>query len=199
MDGHQRLHQIEQAAGRLFAERTYAGTSVRDIARELDLQGGSLYAHISSKEEVLWRIVERAGREFHDAVSSIAAGTGSAVDRLHRMIRGHVGVITTDPRLATVFLHEWKHLEGGWREKVLGMRDAYEGYFRDVISEGMDESEIASGDAALSTRFLLSALNGIALWYQTGGQLAPDELADACWSLFQSGMLLSSASAPNGH
>ena len=52
--------QIEEAASALFRERGYAATSVRDIAQALNLQGGSLYAHMASKEDVLWSIVTRA-------------------------------------------------------------------------------------------------------------------------------------------
>ncbi len=55
-----RREQIYNTAGTLFSRRGYAATSIRDIARELDLQGGSLYAHIDSKEDVLWAIVSRA-------------------------------------------------------------------------------------------------------------------------------------------
>ena len=54
-----RRREIEAVASELFHERGYAGTSVRDIARALDIQGASLYAHVASKEEVLWTIVDR--------------------------------------------------------------------------------------------------------------------------------------------
>jgi AcrR family transcriptional regulator len=58
MNGSTPRDRIEAAAGALFRERGYAATSVRDIARALDVQGASLYAHIASKEDVLYSIVE---------------------------------------------------------------------------------------------------------------------------------------------
>ena len=54
-----RRQAIEDAASSLFHEHGYSGTSVRDIARAVDIQGASLYAHVASKQEVLWSIVER--------------------------------------------------------------------------------------------------------------------------------------------
>ena len=54
-----RRREIEDAASSLFHEHGYSGTSVRDIARALDIQGASLYAHVTSKQDVLWSIVER--------------------------------------------------------------------------------------------------------------------------------------------
>ena len=56
-----RRREIEDAASSLFREHGYSGTSVRDIARAVDIQGASLYAHVASKQDVLWAIVERHG------------------------------------------------------------------------------------------------------------------------------------------
>ncbi|MHB1328878.1 MAG: helix-turn-helix domain-containing protein, partial [Gemmatimonadales bacterium] len=47
-----RKEELLLAAGALFSRRGYHGTTVRDLARELDVQGGSLYAHIESKEDL---------------------------------------------------------------------------------------------------------------------------------------------------
>ena len=61
-----RRRAIEDVASDLFRAHGYAGTSVRDIARALSLQGPSLYAHVTSKEEVLWAIVDRAASRFEE-------------------------------------------------------------------------------------------------------------------------------------
>src|SRR5258707_15728589 len=105
-----RKQQIEDVASSLFSTKGYAATSVRDIARALDLQGGSLYAHITAKEDVLWNIVSRAAERFHAAARPIANSAASASDRLRGMARAHVHVVTDDIEHATVFLHEWRFL-----------------------------------------------------------------------------------------
>src|SRR3954452_14497286 len=90
-----RRAQIEEAASTLFRERGYAATSVRDIAEALNLKGGSLYAHMASKEDVLWSIVTRAADRFNAEVGPIAANrAASPADRLRGMIEAHVGVVT---------------------------------------------------------------------------------------------------------
>src|SRR5512140_2301524 len=106
-----RRAQIEEAASTLFRERGYAATSVRDIAQALNLQGGSLYAHMASKEDVLWSIVTRAADRFNAEVGPIAADlTRQSAERLRDMIRAHVGVVTSIQKDAAVFLHEWRFL-----------------------------------------------------------------------------------------
>src|SRR3954465_8458689 len=103
-----RRRQVREAAPALFREHGYAATSVRDIAQALNLQGGSLYAHMASKEDVLWSIVTRAADRFTAVVGPIAVSDASPVHRLRAMSRAHVGVVTSIQKDAAVFLHEWR-------------------------------------------------------------------------------------------
>lgn len=96
-----RREQIYSTAGALFSRRGYAATSVRDIARELDLQGGSLYAHIASKEEVLWALVSDAAERFFAAVRPLALSGAPAAERLRGMIQAHIRVVTDQLERAT--------------------------------------------------------------------------------------------------
>jgi AcrR family transcriptional regulator len=175
-----RRRQIENAAGRLFRERGYPATSVRDIARAVDIQGASLYAHVASKEEMLWSIVDRAADRFDVEVTPIAADTSvAAPEQLRRMIRAHVGVVTMDPGSAIVFLDEWRYLSPERRSSIAQRRDAYEARFRRVIADGIGTGEFNVGDPALGAAFALSALNGISAWFRPDGRLTAGQVADA--------------------
>jgi AcrR family transcriptional regulator len=175
-----RRRAIEDVASELFRAHGYAATSVRDIARALDVQGASLYAHVTSKEDVLWSIVDRAAGFFEAAASATERATAadSATDRLAALVRAHVGVITADPGAASVFVHEWRALGADRRAGIAERRDAYERRFRHTIEDGMGSGEFALTDPAMAAAFLLTALNGLAAWYRPDGRLAPDRIAD---------------------
>src|SRR6476469_1184295 len=193
-----RKRQIEDAASSLFSARGYAATSVRDIARALDLQGGSLYAHISSKEDVLWNIVSRAAERFHAAVRPIANSAETVPVRLRGMVRAHVRVVTDDIEHATVFLHEWRFLGSERRIAIARQRDAYEAYFRAVIAEGMANGEFRLADRKMAGLGILSALNGIAQWYRPDGPLTPDGIASSFADLFLRGLTAPQTDPANG-
>jgi len=177
--------QIEAVASELFRERGYAATSVRDIAQALNLQGGSLYAHMASKEDVLWSIVIRAADRFNNEVGPIAADSArTPADRLRDMIRAHVGVVTATQKDAAVFLHEWRFLSADRRAEMSARRDAYEALFRSVISQGIDAGEFRAVDPRLTSMAILSALNGIPTWYSPTGDLTPTQIADQHADLF---------------
>jgi AcrR family transcriptional regulator len=179
-----RRQQIEDAASALFRERGYAATSVRDIAQALNLQGGSLYAHMASKEDVLWSIVIRAADRFNSEVGPIASSVPAPSERLRRMIRAHVGVVTSIQKDAAVFLHEWRFLSATRRAEMLARRDGYERLFRAAIAAGIDGGDFREVDARLTAMAILSALNGIASWYSPEGDLNADDIADQHADLF---------------
>ncbi len=183
-----RREQIEDAASALFSDRGYKATSMRDIARALDIQGGSLYAHIPSKESVLASIVEQAAERFHQAVRPIAEGPGSAAERLRRMVHAHVRVVTEGRERAHVFLFEWTSLGPERREAVARSRNTYETYFKNVIAEGIDACELARHDARLAAIFLLSAMNGLVHWYRPDGPISPAAIAEHYADLFLRGL-----------
>ena len=126
-----RRREIEDAASSLFHERGYSATSVRDIARAVDIQGASLYAHVASKQDVLWSIVEGTAARFEVAADAVeAADPGALVFgpgvHLISLVRAHVGVVTDDIERASVFVHEWRALEPERRDDIARRRDAYE-------------------------------------------------------------------------
>lgn len=179
-----RRQQIEGVASTLFRERGYAGTSVRDIARALDIQGASLYAHVESKEDVLWSIVKGAAERFHAEVGAVVDARLSATERLREMCRAHVRVVTSDLEHASVFLQEWKFLGERRREEIARRRDTYEAYFRAVIADGVASGEFHAVDPRIAAACILSALNGIAQWYRRDGRLTAGEIADQFADLF---------------
>ena len=179
-----RRREIEDAASSLFRTHGYAGTSVRDIARALDIQGASLYAHVTSKQDVLWSIVERMATRFEAAADAASSGAGASPvvgpgSRLAALVRGHIGVVTDDLERASVFVHEWRSLEGDRRLEIARRRDAYEERFRSTIRDGIATGTFAPVDPVPTVAFLLTAMNGLVSWYRADGRIAPAALADA--------------------
>ncbi len=175
-----RRRRIEDVASDLFREQGYAATSVRDIARALDIQGASLYAHVTSKEDVLWAIIDRAASRFEAAAEAADERTRPMDNtaRLAELARAHVGTITDDVGAASVFVGEWRSLGSERRAGILERRDAYERRFRDLIAGGIASGEFRMTDPALAAMFVLGALNSIATWYDPSGRLPAARIAD---------------------
>jgi AcrR family transcriptional regulator len=178
-----RRQAIEDVASDLFRERGYAATSIRDIARALSVQGASLYAHVTSKEDVLWAIVDRAATRFEAAADRAEAEAkshrpGDPAEAVAAMVEAHLDVLTANVDEAGVFMHEWRSLGDARRREILGRRDAYEARFRRHVEAGIAVGAFPLTDPAIATSAVLSAINGVAAWYDPNGRLPADRIAD---------------------
>jgi len=170
---------VVEAAGRLFASRGYHGTSMRDLGKELGLLGSSLYSHVDSKQDLLVEVVEEGARLFEASAAEALAIAGSAADRLHALIFGHVDVVLDNLDIARTFLNEARMLDAEHRARILAARDHYEEAFRSVIREGIgDGSFAAETDPKTASIFILSILNAIERWYHPDGEIDRDGLVD---------------------
>lgn len=168
---------VVRAAGRLFADRGYHGTSMRDLGKELGLLGSSLYSHVSSKQDLLVEVVEEGARLFEDSAARALATPGMASDRLDALIAGHVDVVVDNIDVSRTFLNEARMLDAGHRARIVDARDHYEEVFRTVIREGIEDGSFEVGvDPKTSSIFILSMLNAIERWYRISGELDRDAL-----------------------
>lgn len=163
---------VVAAAGRLFADRGYHGTSMRDLGKELGLLGSSLYSHVESKQDLLVEVVEEGARLFEASARRALSVEGSAAERLKALVAGHVDVVLDNLDVARTFLNEARMLDAEHRRRVLEARDHYEEAFRSVLGEGVTEGSFRKGlDAKTTSIFILSMLNAIERWYRPSGPL----------------------------
>src|SRR2546423_5780498 len=181
-----RRHDLTRAAARLFAEKGYHGTSTADLAEALGVQKGSLYAHIESKVDLLWEVAREGAEAFHAALDAVP-DEGPVVERIRAALRAHLGVVAGQLDVATVFVREWRYLEGDRRDEFLAERRRYEERFRAFFREGRDLGELRSDlDDAAATLLALSAANWAYTWLRPGGDT--DALADRLLDLLLDGI-----------
>ena len=172
-----RRSQILTIAGHLFSRKGYHATSMRELARHLNLQGGSLYAHIQSKEELLLEVVRQAAERFQKVLEELPSG--DPVTRMKALVKGHLRVIAEELPRATVFFHEWKHLSPPLLEEAKALRRRYEEGVQAVVEEGVRARVFRVENVRLATLFVLSALNWTYQWYRPDGPLSLEALAEA--------------------
>jgi AcrR family transcriptional regulator len=174
---------VVSAAGRLFAERGYHGTSMRDLGNELGLLGSSLYSHVTSKEDLLVEVVERGAGLFETAARQAATVPGSGADRLRALVAGHVDVVVDHLDEVRTYLNEARFLDPTYRRTIVAARDAYEAEFRGAIAAGLADGSLDWDiDPKLGGIMVLSILNAVERWYDPAGALDRWALVDRIWA-----------------
>src|SRR5438034_11812619 len=127
-----RRSELTRQAARLFAEKGYHGTSIGDLAQAMGVQKGSLYAHIDSKQDLLYATMRDGATAFHGALDAIPEQL-PATEKIRLALRAHLRIVAEQLEVATVFVREWRYLEGERRDEVLDERRRYEERIRDLF------------------------------------------------------------------
>ena len=178
-----RRNELTRQAARLFAEKGYHGTSIGDLAEAMGVQKGSLYAHIESKADLLWEVARDGAVAFHQALDSVPEEL-SATEKIRAAL---LRVVAEQLDVATVFIREWRYLEGERREAFVAERRRYEERFQAIFREGRELGELRTDlDDATATLLALSAANWAYTWLRPGADT--DDLADRFFATLLDGM-----------
>ena len=185
----ERKQQVISTAEKLFSQKGYLATSVRDLAEALGIEAASLYSHVKSKEDLLFNIADRCANEFFDVIGPIANSPLNTEKKLTDMIIAHIGVITDNLNASAVFFREWQHLSEPRRSEYAARRREYEQMFRSVIRQGIEENLFKHYDEGFSTRTILSAINWTHTWYRPEGELSSREIGENLANFLLNGLV----------
>lgn len=184
-----RRAEMVRAAARLFSERGYHGTSMQHLADALGLQRGSLYAHIGSKQELLFDVVEEGADRFLERGEKALGMQALATVRLSRLLVGHVETAIEHLDAATVFLNEWRYLSPDLARVVQAKRDNYEHMVRQIIEDGIKAKEFRPEvNVVFAARLVLSAGNWTYAWFRPGGEMGATEIGQRFAELLIKGL-----------
>ena len=174
-----REDQVRAAALRLFKEKGYHATSMRDIAAAVGINKGSLYSYIHSKEDLLIPVFERAMGVLLEQIEQITADASlSPAERLKRAIHAHVSAVANNLDVLTVYLSEWRQLATESLATNRGQRERYAELFHQILRDGVAAGEFRSMDTRIVTLGMIGMSNYLFRWYRPDGRLTPSQVAD---------------------
>ncbi|MCF8237274.1 MAG: TetR/AcrR family transcriptional regulator [Saprospiraceae bacterium] len=159
---------IYAAAARLFQEKGYSATSMRELAAAVGLEASSLYSHIASKAELLDHICFQVASRFTLGMQAIQAEQDRPIDQIRALIDLHIRIALEDPTSQTVFNDEWRHLPQDRLRAFLLLRKEYEQGFVSILRQAQSRGEIRDMEPKLVLLTLLSALR----WLYAGKGLS---------------------------
>lgn len=169
--------RILSSAAKLFAEKGYLGTGMRDLEDEVGIRRGALYYHIGDKENLLYQICTSSVQDMNFRAEKIVEGDGSPEEKLHAIARVLIDAVVENNDAVTVFFRDWMWLDGSRKKKVLADRDKFEAMIAGVFEEGIQKSGWVDR-GPLMVKGALGMLNYTYLWFRPSGKVSASELAD---------------------
>jgi len=163
-----RREQLLEAAAELFANKGYAGTSMRDIAAAVDILAGSIYYHFQSKEHILLHVYEQGVAHYTAAIRHALEQSASQEpwERLERACIAHLTTLLEGGPFTRLGKAEFlQSVPEKVAQSIVQHRDAYEREFTEIIAALSLKNE---RDRFYLKVFLLSGLNTAVTWYKPG-------------------------------
>ena len=167
---------ILSTSAKLFRERGYSATSMRDIANAVGIKAASLYNHISSKQDILKDLLMHIANSFVDGITEIEASSASPAEKIDAIIKLHVHITTKDYDAIALITHDWRHLEEPTLSTFSNMRTSYEQRLKNIIEEGIALGELRTVNAEIALFSILSTMRWLYSWYGKNDALSPEEL-----------------------
>jgi TetR/AcrR family transcriptional regulator, cholesterol catabolism regulator len=162
-----RRDRLLDAAAKLFCQRGYHATSMRDIAKAVDMLSGSIYYHFNSKQEMLLAVYAEGARRIGALVDAAVARETDPWKRLEAASAAHLNALSVTHRdYAQVMIRTLPQDADGISARLREIRRDYEAKFRRLIDGLRLPPEI---DRHYLRLMLIGALNWSHVWYKPGG------------------------------
>ena len=171
--------RILEAALRLFATQGFHATSMRDLAKVLEIQPSALYGSFPSKDHLLAELV-RLGHELQHATlrAALLAAGGDPLDQLRAVVRANAVFHATYPHLAVVVNDEMHALAPELAAPGLALRRQTIALLTEIVDRGVTKGRFAMSQPAVAIAAIGAMSLRIPYWY-TAGETAADALGDA--------------------
>jgi AcrR family transcriptional regulator len=186
----QKLEFILRNAARIFAEKNYHSTTMRDISRATNVSLAGLYHYCKSKEELLFLIQDNCFGRVLERLEERLREANDPMSKLRIFIDNHLSFFAANMAEMKVMSHEAESLAGDLHAHVTTKKDRYTKLARKILKELQQEQRSASQvDLTLATYALFGMMNWIYNWYDPHGKLKVSELVDNVTRLFLHGFV----------
>ena len=179
-----RREELLRVSARLFREKGFDGTSIRDISTAAGMHSGSPFYHFKTKQDILVAVMEQGLAEGLRKTEEVMALGISPEQKLAGLIRTQLGTILEEGNdFIPVLLYDWRSLSSVNRRRVVAVKDRYDALWQRLIDD-LQRAGHLPGDAQLVRLLILGAVNWTGTWYRPGGRLSLDKVAEDAAGLF---------------
>ena len=185
----EKLQQILKTSAKIFAEKGFHHTSVRDISRATKMSLSGLYYYFATKEELLYLIQERCFVTLLQHWEQVDAPDLDVRARIRAFAENHLGFFLHNMPEMKVMAHEDESLTGEFDDKILVFKRRYVKVIMDLMRELQEQVGGKGIDLRVATFSLFGMMNWIHTWYQPKRDLPFPQLIEQMLRIYFFGLL----------
>ncbi len=171
------------AAVELFYERGYQNTSLDAVAERLGVTKPFIYVHFNGKADLLAEICSRGIASSLEAMDSVVALPGTAIDKLGELGRRFVTAVLTSQKHIAIYTREEKNLVPADFERISLMRRDFDRKLTNLLNQGVAEGSFEIADVRLASLAIGGMVSWAYVWFREHGRLGLETVADEMTTL----------------
>jgi len=181
---------VFEVAAEVFHRKGYDNTSMSDVAEAAGLTKAGLYHHVSSKESLLFTVLDSGLDLTESYVMKPLDRIADPVERLKTMIDLHLRLVLEERNLeVTGLLHECKTLSPSDRTRVNRRKKEYVKMTTKLVADVIKKHHVKDIDPKLAAFALLGMLNWTYQWYKPTGSNTREQIVENFQQIFLQGLL----------
>jgi AcrR family transcriptional regulator len=192
---HQKDIEIRKVVARLFSEKGFHGTSMREIARVLGMNQSSLYHYFKGKEEILFQLMNDAMDEALDVLKGICEADLSPEEKMEEVLGFYTRYYAGNPDCLALLVNEMHSLNSRSHRILLEKQRQYVHLIRSILDELASQHKMKPIHPTIATFAFFGMVHYTIKWYHKGGSIGLEELTRSFLEIFTKGIMVESAQA----
>ncbi|MFC0241770.1 TetR/AcrR family transcriptional regulator [Rhodopseudomonas telluris] len=168
---------VLRTAVQLFLEQGYHRATLNEVAERLNITKPALYNYFRSKEDILFECWALGQEQVDGFIAAIDGSRQNGLGKLRALVHSYAETMATDFG-ASLVRFDPRDLSPSNAKTVRAAKRGIDQTFRRYITEGIADGSIKPCDPKMAAFAIAGSLNWIGHWYQRGGPLTPDAIAD---------------------
>lgn len=191
-DSEAKLQHILLHSARIFAERGFEGTSMRDISRATGVSLSGLYYYFESKQNLLYLIQNNTFMLILERLQTRLLEAPLPEARLRTLVQNHIEYFLSHPNEMKVLSHEEEALGGPYRDEIAAIKRRYYALAREIFEAVAAEGLRPQCNPRVAVLSLFGMMNWIYKWHNAKVDPGADVLTEAIVGIFLHGVLTES-------
>lgn len=173
-----RREELMNVAIRLFAEKGFKGTSIRDIADAHGVSLSNIYHHFGNKEGLWLAILEHSVKDLPKRLTAAMRGKSDPIERFKILVRTHLEAVERHHREARIFFVDETMLssEGAEANQIIH-RSIFDIYVKEITSM-KEDGLLRTENIKITALNVLGLINWHLRWFKEDGKLTATTLQD---------------------
>jgi len=178
-------NNIIKIAANLFSQKSFHDVTMDEIAEKVGVAKGTIYLYFSSKDNLLFEILEHTFGSIEALLEKEVNTASLAPEKLKKVLaiiikfyRGNIDVLKILSRNETHLIQEHHDLTEKWRLRRIEL-------YEKIIEKGIKEGSFKTRNTELAALILYGAVGAVMVFYDL--DKSPEAIAEELYSEIASG------------